>query len=157
MTPEKTAGVRVLRLILPVCPPATPASEETETLSPTLFPKRMKKHFGFFQGPGTLCQTATGVWCGLGGDFFFLEDGTQMWPHIRKLQLLECLPSSPSSLPFCHPPRPPPRLFPFSLAAWEELLSGQKTFEEDPWSLDLMSIPFSPPCPSPQFGILGKV
>lgn len=50
------------------------------------------------------------------GDFSFPEDGTQMWTHIRKLQLLECLPSPSSSLPFSPP------LF-HSLAAWKESLT----------------------------------
>lgn len=101
-----------------VCPLPPSASEDTETTTAhPLFPKRMKKHFGFcfFVFSGSWNFMADRQWQGRGvvsrgqgGDFSFSEDGTQMWTHIRKLQLLECLPS---------PSFPLSPYLPFSLAA----------------------------------------
>lgn len=85
-----------------------------------------------------------------------------MWTHIRKLQLLECLPQPLLLPPSLHPPPHLPS-FPLSwlsqeLAAWEELLTEyQGTFKEDPWSfLYLLLVPHLTP---PHFvpDVLGKV
>lgn len=87
-----------------------------------------------------MCETDSGrgvVW--FGGDFSFSEDGTQMWTHIRKLQLLECLPGpSPPSLSPCS--------FAFSLAAWEES-EWPGDLEEDAWSLTVCTFFSSQPAP----------
>jgi hypothetical protein len=89
-----------------------------------LFPKRMKKHFGGFQGPGTLCQADSGrAGCGFGGIFLF-QKMEHRCGHIT---------GSCSSLMAFLIPRPPALSLPLchclwltqELAVWEELLSAR--------------------------------